>query len=191
MPMPTQRKPGARALGACLALTAAHAVTTLAAEPPVLKSGLWEVTRVNSQQPDHRSVTTMCLDESVQAQMREFGMGAAKEMCSQSDRSFSGNRMTMTATCKMGPTTMKTTAVMVFSGNTAYHMDQSSTFDPPMMNTSQARTSLDARWVSACPPGRQAGDVTLETGQTINIKQMMTRPPAPPAAPAPPPKGAP
>jgi hypothetical protein len=191
MPMRTQRKPRAIALGACCMLAAAHAVPALAADPPVLKSGLWEVTRVNSQQPDHKSVTTMCLDESVQAQMREFGMGAAKEMCSQNERSFAGNRMTLSATCKMGPTTMKTTAVMVFNGNTSYHMDGSSTFDPPMLNTSQVRTTIDARWVGACRAGQQVGDVTLETGQTINIKQMMTRPQAPPAALAPPPKGAP
>src|ERR1700704_2321416 len=80
--------------------------TALAAEPPVLKSGLWEVTRSNIQQADRKSVTTMCLDESVQAQMREFGTGATKEMCSQNDRSFSGNKMTMTATCTLGQTTM-------------------------------------------------------------------------------------
>ena len=63
------------------------ACSVLAAEPPVLKSGLWEVSRATSnQQPERKSLTTMCLDESVQAQMREFGMGATKEMCTQNDR---------------------------------------------------------------------------------------------------------
>ena len=37
----------------------------------------------------------------------------------------------------------------------------------------EMKTSIDARWVSACKPGQQPGDVTLETGQTVNIKQMM------------------
>ncbi len=101
----------------------ALAFSALAAEPPVLKSGLWEVTRSGGQQPERKSLTTMCLDESVQAQMREFGMGAAKELCSQSDRSFEGNKMTMTATCKLGQTTMKTSSVMTFFGNASYHMD--------------------------------------------------------------------
>ncbi len=80
----------------------ACACSALAAEPPVLKSGLWEVSRDSPQQPGRKSLTTMCLDDSVQAQMREFGMGATKEMCSQNERSFSGNKMTMTATCKLG-----------------------------------------------------------------------------------------
>ena len=78
---PTQRFSGI--VGLC---GLACACSVLAAEPPVLKSGLWEVSRTTSQQPERKSLTTMCLDESVQAQMREFGMGATKEMCSQNDR---------------------------------------------------------------------------------------------------------
>ena len=90
-----------------------------AAEPPILKAGLWEVTRTSTQQPDKKHLTTMCLDDSVQAEMREFGMGVAKEMCSQTDRRSEGNRMTITATCKLGATTMKTQSVMIFNGNTS------------------------------------------------------------------------
>jgi hypothetical protein len=144
-----------------------------AAEPPVLKSGLWEVSHSSSQQRDRKNVTTMCLDESVQAQMRDFGLGAAKEMCSQSNRNVEGNKMTISATCKLGPTTMKTMSVTTFSGNTSYHMDSSATSDPPMDSMKDMKMSVDGKWVGACKPGQQPGDVTLETGQTINIKQMM------------------
>ena len=70
----------------------------------------------------------MCLDESVQAQMREFGTGATKEMCSQNERNVEGNRMTMSATCKLGQTTMKTQSVMTFNGNAAYHMEGTATW---------------------------------------------------------------
>src|SRR3979409_408951 len=90
----------------------ALACSVVAAEPPVLKSGMWEVSRTSNQQPNRKSLTTMCLDESVQAQMRAFGMGAAKEMCSQTDRSVEGNKMTTNATCKLGPTTIKSSSVM-------------------------------------------------------------------------------
>jgi Protein of unknown function (DUF3617) len=149
------------------------ALSALAAEPPVLKSGLWEVTRSSSQQPERKSLTTMCLDESVQAQMREFGMGAAKELCSQNERTVEGNKMTMSATCKLGQTTMKTSSLMTFFGNTSYHMDGTATYDPPMGTMKDMKTSVDAKWVGACRPGQQPGDVTLENGQTVNIKQMM------------------
>jgi len=153
----------------------ALACGALAAEPPVLKSGLWEVARSGSQQPERKSLTTMCLDESVQAQMREFVMGAAKEMCTQNDRSMVGNKMTMTATCKLGPTTMKTESVMVFSGNTAYHTEATTSYDPPFMNMSESKSTIDGKWSGPCKPGQQPGDVVTETGQTINMKAMMKK----------------
>ncbi len=68
---------------------------------------------------------------------------------------------------------MKTNSVMTFNGNTSYHMEGTATYDPPMATMKEMKTSVDARWVSACRPGQQAGDVTLENGQTVNIKQMM------------------
>src|SRR5713226_2016636 len=152
------------ASAACLGFAGA----ALAVEPPVLKAGLWEVTRTSDAQPNEKHITTMCLDDSVQAEMREFGMGVAKEMCSQSDRRAEGNRLTVTATCKLGPTTMKSTSVMVFSGNTAYHAEGSATYDPPVMNMSQSKSAIDGKWTGPCKPGQQPGDITTETGQTLN-----------------------
>ena len=159
---------------------AAGSVDVGAAEPPVLKSGMWEVTTINAQvPPDRRPVTTMCLDESVQAQMREFGMGQAKDICTQNERSVEGNRMTMSATCKDGQSTMKAKSVMTFNGNTAYHMDGTATYDPPMSNMPpELKTSVDGKWVGPCKPGQQPGDITLANGQTINVKQMMQPKPA-------------
>ena len=146
-----------------------------AAEPPVLKSGLWELTRSIGAQPETQRVTTMCLDESVQSEMREFGLGVAKELCSKSDRRLEGNRLIIDAVCKLGTTTMTTHSVMTFSGNTAYHTEASATYDPPLKNMTEATSSIDARWAGECPPGQQPGDIKLESGQTINIKSMIRK----------------
>src|SRR6266404_9647623 len=117
--------------GLCAAGGAAFGTYSFAADLPVLKSGLWEVSRLSTQQGDKKHLTTMCLDDSVQAEMREFSMGVAKDMCTQNERRIDGNRMTVKATCKLGPTTMKTESVMVFNGNTAYHTDSSERYEPP------------------------------------------------------------
>ena len=146
-----------------------------AADIPVLKSGLWELSRSTSQQPEAKRVTEMCLDESVQADMREFGLGVAKELCSKSDRRVEGNRLTIDAVCKLGVTTLTAHSVMTFSGNTAYHTEGSATYDPPMLNISKQNSSIDAKWVGECPAGQQPGDMTLESGQTINIKSVITK----------------
>jgi len=146
-----------------------------AAEPPVLKPGLWEVVRVSSQQVDQKHLMTMCLDESVQAEMREVGMGMAKNMCSQNDRSFDGTRMVVNSVCQMGSSTLTSKAVTTFKGNTAYHTEVSARYEPPMMGTRESNMSVDARWVSQCKPGQKPGDMTLDNGQTINVKSFMTK----------------
>jgi hypothetical protein len=66
-------------------------------------------------------------------------------------------------------------SVMTFSGNTAYHTEGSATYDPPMLNISKQNSSIDAKWVGACPAGQKPGDMTLESGQTINIKSVITK----------------
>jgi hypothetical protein len=156
----------------CFGLAGASA---FADELPVLKSGLWELSRSTSQQPETKRMTTMCLDESVQAEMREFGLGIAKELCSKNDRRVEGNRLTIDAVCKLGVTTMTAHSVMTFSGNTAYHTEGSATYDPPMLNMSEANSSIDAKWVGECQAGQQPGDIMLESGQTINIKSMIRK----------------
>jgi len=151
------------------------ATGTWAAEPPVLKAGLWEVVRSSAQEFGQKHVTTMCLDDSVQAEMREFGMGVAKTLCTQNERSFDGTRMTTSSVCKMGPSTITSKTVMTFKGNTSYHAEGSASFDPPMANVRESTMSIDARWTGPCKPGQQPGDMTLDNGQTLNIKQHMTK----------------
>ncbi len=73
-------------------------------------------------------------------------------------------------------TTMKTHSVMTFTGNDGVpHRESARAYDPPMMNMSESKSSLDGKWVGACTPGQQPGDITLESGQTINITSMIRK----------------
>jgi hypothetical protein len=163
--------------GVVLATSAAlyAASAAAAAEPPVLKSGLWEVVRAGGAPGDPKHLTTMCLDDSVQAEMRDFGMGMAKNICSRNDRSFDGTRMVINAVCQMGPTTLTSKSIMTFKGNTAYHTDVTAIYDPPMMGTRESKVAIDAKWTGPCKAGQKAGDMTMENGQQINIKSFMTK----------------
>ena len=160
---------------AAVCATAGTALDTFAADLPVLKSGQWEVLRSSTQQGDKKHLTTMCLDETVQAEMRDFSMNVAKEMCTQNERRIEGNRMTVKATCKLGPTTMKTESVMVFSGNTAYHTEGKASYDPPFLEMTEAKSVIDGKWTGPCKAGQVPGDIVTETGQTINMKAMMKK----------------
>jgi len=173
--MTIHRIPALAVALACLSIAGGAAFDADAADLPVLKSGMWEVTRVSTQQGDKKHLTTMCLDESVQAEMREHSMGVAKEMCTQNERRIEGNRMTVKVTCKLGETTMKMQSVMVFSGNTAYHTDATASYDPPFMNMTEAKSTIDGKWSGPCKPGQVPGDIVNEDGKTINIKTMMKK----------------
>lgn len=165
-------------LAAKLAFVAALSVlctTASGAEIPNLKPGLWEVVRTSNEQPDKKHVTTMCLDAELQAQMQEFGMGVAKDMCSQTDRKMEGNRLLVNATCNLGVSTMKSQSVMTFVNDRSYHSEMSASYDPPFMNMSQTKGTMDGKWVGACKPGQKPGDITLESGQTINLRAMMKK----------------
>jgi hypothetical protein len=154
---------------------AGAALGAYAADLPVLKPGLWEVTRSTNQQSDKKRLTSMCLDDSVQAEMRDFSLNVAKDMCTQHERRVEGNKMTVKATCKLGATTMKTESVMVFSGNTAYHTEGKASYDPPFMNMTEATSVMDGKWTGPCKAGQVPGDIVTETGQTINMKAMMKK----------------
>jgi hypothetical protein len=161
-------------LPAAFALASGGAIAASTDLPP-LKPGLWEVVRSTSLQTDKKHTTTMCLDAEMQAKMQDFGMGVAKDMCSQTDRHMEGNRLLVTATCKLGESTMKSQSVMTFVSGTSYHTEMSASYDPPFMNMTQSKGSMDGKWLGACKPGQQPGDITLENGQTINLKAMMKK----------------
>ena len=145
------------------------------ADIPVLKSGQWDVVQVTNQEQDKKRVTTMCLDETVQASMHDFGMGMAKDLCSQADRKSDGKRLTIDAVCKLGTTVMKSHSEMVFNGTTAYHTEAKATYDPKFMGMSESTTTLDGKWTGPCKPGQKPGDITLPGGQTINIKDIIKK----------------
>jgi hypothetical protein len=67
---------------------------------------------------------------------------------------------------------MKSSSVTTFTGDTAYHTEVKSTYDPPMQGMPSANAVIDAKWTGACPAGMQAGDVVLPDGRKMNVRSM-------------------
>ena len=163
----------AAALAATLATTPAGAQDT-----PRLKPGLWEVsTRTSTQKPgDPPLSSTMCLDEASARELYRFSQGMMEGMCSKFDVKRSGNRWSSEAVCKLGDSRMVARSTMTLSGDTAYTIEGSSSYDPPFMGVKDATTSVQARHAGPCKPGQKPGDVTTPGGQTVNI--LAPRPPS-------------
>ena len=139
---------------------------------PAMKPGLWESSITREGAPQKLGGTKMCMDAAVQKEMMEMGMGTMKTMCSKNDVRREGNRVYGTAECKFGESTMKSTSVTTFTGDTAYRAEIKSTYDPPMQGMPSGTTLIDAKWTGACPAGMQAGDVVLPDGRKVNMRTM-------------------
>src|SRR5579875_3792453 len=108
----------------------------LPANLPHRKPGLW-VQQVTTQ--GHPSVTEkICLDEATDAALYKFGLGASNAMCSKFGIHMRGNEMVVDTVCTIprffghGGNTMTGHGVTHFSGNTAYHTEQTTHYDPPL-----------------------------------------------------------
>ncbi len=160
-----------------IAIAALFALCTLPAaaqDYPKLKAGLWDMERTSDRTPNQTNRTSMCLDDSVQHDMFEMGVGAMKGMCSKHDFTFTGNRGTGDFICDIGGSRMHTKSVMVLTGNTAYRTEVDTTYDPPFMGQTQTKIVMTAHNVGACKPGQRPGDMTLPNGQTLNIRDAMS-----------------
>jgi hypothetical protein len=150
---------------------------------PKLKSGLWEMSNTMPGRPGAPMTSTICLDASLQQDVLKLSSGMMQGMCSRHELKVSGNKVTGDVVCKMGDSTMKSRAVMPMTGDTAYRTVAHTTFDPPFGVMATTDTVIEGRYVGACRPGQKPGDMTTPTGQTINIRAMMSgsgKPPAPP-----------
>src|SRR5437867_9253499 len=144
-----------------VALVFAVMSSAAAEDYPKLKPGLWEMERLSERASSQPNRTTMCLDESVQRQMFEMGIGAMKGMCSKHDFRISGSRGTGDFVCDIGGSTMHSKSTMVLQGNAGYRTEIDTTYDPPFMGQTQTKTVITARNVGPCKAGQRPGDMIL------------------------------
>jgi len=160
---------------AAATLAAFAALPALAAQEfPKLKAGLWEMTTSSSRAPDAKSKSTLCLDASVQQEMIKMSSGMMAGLCSKSELKMSGNKFIGEAVCNLGGSTMKSKSVMTMNSDTSYRTEAEATFDPPLGGQATSKSVIEARHIGACKPGQQPGDLNTPTGQTINIRNVMS-----------------
>jgi hypothetical protein len=159
------------AIGLCAMLISGVAVR--ADNFPPRKAGLWQVdmTISGTQMPPQQM--KMCIDPATDAEMYRLGINASQGMCEKPEIRRSGSTVTVSTVCNMGGSKVFTQAVTKFTGDTAYHTDASTRFDPPMAGRDQSSMAQDARWTGPCPADMVPGDVVMGNGAKINIKQVL------------------
>ena len=152
-------------------VAAALALATLAANAadlPRRKSGLWEIATANQQgQP---FAAQMCVDQKTDDLTRQLA-GVGVTCSKQNVRRESATRYVIDSVCQFGDSTATSRAVFTGSFESKYDVDITAKYVPPMMGISEGRSTINARWISACKPGQRPGDIILPNGMTMNVLQ--------------------
>jgi len=146
-----------------LALTAAQAADF--PHLPPLKEGLWKIRLINSSPGEKTSDTTenLCRNHAYDQQTDTM---ARKQFaaCSSLTDTQSGNKHLISMTCKVGNSTVTTHDTVTIDGDTHYHSEILSTFNPPLYGESQSTMIQDQTYLGACPANMHPGDRQLANG---------------------------
>jgi hypothetical protein len=135
------------------------------------KSGLWEVKRTSTRTAEQTRVYQMCIDQASDNALRQLAEGMRNERCEPSKVTRDGDKLVVDAVCKLGRTGTKATTHAVVTGkfDTAYKIESTSTFDPPILGKAQGTTLMEAKWTGACKADQRPGDVILPNGAKMSV----------------------
>jgi hypothetical protein len=142
---------------------------------PPRKPGLWDVVTV-TQKPDKvpRISARMCIDAATDKELMDFGLRMSKDTCARYDVASKGATWTIDAECTMGPvkTASRTRITGDFKSKVTVQIDGTMTGMPGSKEPQATQLTQESRWLSADCPGMKPGDVMLENGTKINVKDM-------------------
>jgi hypothetical protein len=161
------------ALAACM--SSAVTQSSSAQEFPTRRAGLWEVTINHDGGKMPAQTMQQCTDAETDKLMNAFGGDLSAGMCSKQEIKKVGATLVISAVCQIGP--MKSVSESVVSGdfNSNYSVKVTSKLEGvPAVAQGMVggTTTIQARWVSACKPGQRPGDITMSSGQTMNIRDL-------------------
>ena len=135
------------------------------------KSGLWEVKRTSTRTSEQTRVYQMCIDQASDNALRQLAEGMRNERCDTSKVARNGDKLVVDAVCRLGRTGSKATTHAVVTGkfDTAYKIESTSTFDPPIQGKAQGNTVMEAKWTGPCKADQRPGDVILPNGVKMNV----------------------
>jgi hypothetical protein len=140
-------------------------------EMPPRTPGLWETsTTVDGRQVGGGKMR-QCIDAAVESTLREFGREQEKD-CSLREMKRDGETMTLKSVCKMGASTASTSGKFTGDLTRNYRGDLDIKYSPPLAGKSEAKMTIEARWLGPCEAGQKPGDMILPGGMKMNVGDM-------------------
>ena len=141
---------------AILAVASGCSLAFAAVNLPSQKLGSWESSSSSNLHPGTSMRTRMCFAAGTEGELKAKGEAAGKQYhCTTTDPARQGDTYTYEGSCQVGPHATKTTTVVTFQGDAAYH--SVSTTDRGDGKPASVFTT-DSHWVGPCQPGQVAGE---------------------------------
>jgi uncharacterized protein DUF3617 len=150
-----------------LALTSATYAS--ADEFPARRAGLWEVTISSPGSQAAANSAKICIDEATESALMSLAGATSKKLCSRLDIHFDGAEGMIDSVCKFGTSTQTSHSRIVFNGDSAYHVETTAHYDPPLYGKTEGSMIDDAKWTGPCPDDMKPGDMVTSTGIRMHI----------------------
>lgn len=143
-------------------------------DAPRLRAGYWETTSVtHSDDGSETTKISLCVDDALQEEMNLFSSGSQIGACSEMSLTQHGSdRWSFRSVCNPGNMGQMLTEGMISGDMQTQYQSEIITSGSRMGQAVKEKTVQKARYVGVCPAGIVPGDMLMEGGMKINMKQM-------------------
>jgi hypothetical protein len=151
-------------------VASAFVADTWADEFPARKPGEWDITIMRGDKA--AGTIKMCVDKETDQLLYKIGGGLSHQFCQHSDVKVTGNVVTSQSECTIHGSTVTALSITTFDGDTAFHLETKSHFDPAFLGKTDVVTKQEGKWVGDCPADMKPGDFVMGHGIKVNIKML-------------------
>jgi hypothetical protein len=147
------------------------ALDARAVEMPVRKAGLWEMKIVRTGSPLPEMTMQHCTDQATDKEMNTGFAPAAKDVCSKNDIQKTATGYVTDSVCNIAGASISSHSEVTGDFNSAYTVKSTAhTEHGPTAVPRDSTTTIEAKWLGACKPGQNPGDIVMPGGFKLNIK---------------------
>ena len=92
----------------------------------------------------------ICMDVATMAQSKQMNEEYNKKNCSKNEVRKEGNMWIRSLVCNVGTSTMSSQQTFEFNGDTAYHAEITSTYEPAFSGRTRTHMIRDGKWLEPC-----------------------------------------
>lgn len=138
---------------------------------PKRKAGLWEITERAEGDASAFPPAHVCIDEASEPLLNNINMITGRARCSSRKTRTIGGVLNIETICEFRNSEVKTRAMVTIPDSTTYHIEAEAVYMPALFGQRVANRVQDGRWIGACPPNMNPGDIAVEGMPKRNLAE--------------------